>query len=104
MKYLVSFCVAVLPMTGMAYAGGCSGGDAPAGGYGTIVHEDGTMTAIYRSASVTHAYIVNFSKAGQATGGCSKESVAAWQARKAYMTAKSTWKAGYVPRKEACME
>jgi len=76
---------------------------ASAGPYGTIVHADGSMTAIYHSKTVGRSYVAQFDKNGNMRGACVRESRAAYQARKAYMKAKSNWRAGYVPRKFPCM-
>lgn len=67
--------------------------------YGTIVHADGSMTAIYLGRGRT--YVATFDKNGN-MGECRKESLEAYQLRKAYMQAKSKWRAGYVPRTLPC--
>ncbi len=97
MKRIFVICILFFSMTSIARADSCAG-------YGTVVHADGSMTAIYRSKKyIDRVYIVKFTKDGKLDGGCKKESVAAWQARKAYMAAKSHWKAGYVPMRFPCM-
>jgi hypothetical protein len=52
---------------------------------------------------VNRSYIARFDKDGNLRGGgCTRESKAAYQARKAYMKAKAKWRPGYIPRKHAC--
>jgi hypothetical protein len=66
---------------------------------GTIVHADGSMTAIYSGNG--RIYVATFDKNGNTTG-CRRESLAEYQIRKAYTKAKSQWRAGYVPGKLPC--
>ena len=69
--------------------------------YGTIVHKDGSMVALYEGRR--GVYAAQFNKQGKMKGSCSKhEGELAYQVRKAYMKAKSRWKRGYVPRKFPC--
>lgn len=77
---------------------------AHAGAFGTIVYEDGSMVTIHTSASHhDRSYIARFDKNGNLQGGgCTRESMAAFQARKAYMKAKAKWRPGYIPRKHSC--
>jgi hypothetical protein len=84
--------------TASAHAGG-------KGGTGTIVYEDGSMVTIMRSRRhINRSYITRFDKDGNLQGGgCERESMSAFQARKAYMKAKAKWRAGYIPRRHSCL-
>jgi hypothetical protein len=70
--------------------------------YGTIVHADGSMTTLYRSKRGNSIYVAHFDKKGNFSGSCERVSLADYQARKAYMTAKAKWRAGYMPHIFPC--
>lgn len=92
MRYALVFAIFVFMFSGAALADP----------YGTVVHKDGSMVAIYRSKSANQSYAAKFTKNGK-FGGCVRESLSAYQLRKAYMKASSKWKVGYVPRKFPCL-
>jgi hypothetical protein len=80
-----------------------SGASASSSCYGTIVHADGTMTTIYRPRGhKKRVFVAHFNKKGVFTGRCERVSKGEEQARKAYMTAKSKWRAGYKPQIFPC--
>lgn len=69
--------------------------------YGTVVNKDGSMVVLYKSQLVGTAYAVKVSKNGK-TGGCERETMSAYQLRKAFAKASSKWRAGYIPRGVQC--
>ena len=70
---------------------------------GTIFHADGSKTFISQSRSRTNrSYVVQIDKNGRQIGGCVREPRSALQMRRAFMRAKSKWRAGYIPRKMVC--
>jgi hypothetical protein len=80
------------------------GASAGASCYGTIVHADGAMTTIYRPRGhKKRVFVAHFDKKGNFTGSCERVSLGEEQARKAYMSAKSKWRAGYKPQVFPCL-
>lgn len=61
------------------------------------------MVVIYKSVRGSTAYAAKVSKQGSSVG-CVRESVSAFQLRRAYMKAPSKWKAAYIPRDVKCQE
>ena len=70
---------------------------AVAGPYGTIILPNGKKVVIFKSNTTGRSYVVVIGKNGRVEGGCRRESMNAYQARKAYMVAGAKFQRNYGP-------